>query len=331
MNSRSTPLVSIVIPTYNRCRLLQEAVASCIGQTYPRIEVVIVDDGSTDGTCELVAEKLRGEWAGRVVHHAKPNGGVSSARNLGMRVARGDYLQFLDSDDVLRPEKISLQMAAIQTDAARVDCCLCYGRLGDLGAGWGAAPRISQMCPDVGTFIRRECERTVHIMPTVAPLWRKEFLSGDAAWREDLSVAEEWEYYIRLLSRSPQCVFVEEELFWVRAHEGEQLSKAFGSLRHSASFYHAIRAVEELLKPTPFWTSEVRAGLLRRARTVYINLLRHGDNESIREFERWFLKLARATPNWSATGAVYLRQVIGQDLFLTLFDILHRPSSRATG
>lgn len=329
--SDGSPCVSIIIPAYNRRELLQEAVASCLAQTYPNLEVVVVDDGSTDGTRELVAERLHGEWAGKVVYHQKPNGGASSAKNLGMRVARGDYLQFLDSDDVLRPEKISHQMSAILAAVGEVDCCVCYGRLGSLTAGWDSAQRIGELCPDVATFVRRQCERTVHIMPTEAPLWRKEFLGGDAGWREDLSVAEEWEYYIRLLSLRPRVVFVEEDLFWARAHAGEQLSKAFGSLRHTLSFYHAMRAVEELLQPTPFWTPEVRAGLLLRARTVYINLLRHGDNESIRDYEHWFLQLAGAVPNWSAAGAVHLRHVIGRDLFLRLFDLLHRASHRTAG
>lgn len=331
MNSCLTPLVSIIIPTYNRRELLPETVASCLAQTYVNIEVMIVDDGSTDDTREMVAARLRNDWACKVVYHHKPNGGTSSAKNIGMRVTRGDYLQFLDSDDVLHPEKISRQIAAIRTAVGTVDCCICLGRLGNLAAGWDSARRIGELCPDTATYIRRQCERTVHVMHTAAPLWRREFLQGNPGWREDLCVAEEWEYYIRLLAKQPQLALVTEELFWVRAHEGQQLSKDFGILRHSLSFYHALRAVEELLRPTPFWAPEVRAGLLLRARTVYINLLRHGDNESIRNYEHWFLQLTRAVPSRSAAGAVHLRQVIGRDLFLMLFDLLIRTPHRTAG
>jgi glycosyltransferase involved in cell wall biosynthesis len=324
-------MISIIIPTYNRKELLQEAVASCLAQTYGNIEVLVIDDGSTDGTEKVVRELLRGPWAGKVTYHRKANGGASGARNLGLRLARGEYIQYLDSDDLLRPEKLERQMAAIRTANGVIDCCSCFGRIETKAAGWDGARRIGEMCEDHSSYIKRQCERSVHVMSTMAPLWRRLFVTGVPAWREDLTVAEEWEYYIRLLALRPQVAFVEEDLFWARAHEGEQLSKAFGSLRHSLSFYRAIRAVEELLQLTPFWTAEVRAGLLLRARTVYINLLRHGDNESIRDYEHWFLQLTRAVPSRSAAGAVYLRQIIGRDLFLILFDLLSRAPRRAPG
>ena len=318
------PFVSVIIPTYNRNELLQEAVASCMAQSYGNIEVLVVDDGSTDGTEKTVQELLRGPWAGKVSYHRKANGGTSSAKNLGLRLAQGDYIQYLDSDDLLRPEKLERQMAAIQKANGVIDCCSCFGRIGTKAAGWDGARRIGEMCEDHSSYIQRQCERTVYVMSGMAPLWRRLFVTAVPAWREDLTVAEEWEYYIRLLALRPRVAFVEEDLFWARAHEGEQLSKTFGSLRHALSFYHALCAVEELLRPTPFWTPEVRAGLLLRGRTLYINLLRHGDHESIRDYEHWFLQLTRAVPNRSVAGLVHLRQVIGRDLFLMLFDLLSR-------
>jgi hypothetical protein len=160
-------------------------------------------------------------------------------------------------------------------------------------------------------------------MSTMAPLWRRLFVTGVPAWREDLAVAEEWEYYIRLLVLRPRLAFVEEDLFWVRAHEGEQLSKAFGSLRHSLSFYHAIRAVEELLRPTPFWTPEVRDGLLLRARGNYINLLRTAGRETIHDYESWLVGLARRLQAHSVCVAVFLRRVVGTGRFLKLFDFFN--------
>jgi glycosyltransferase involved in cell wall biosynthesis len=286
--------------------------------------VIVIDDGSTDDTERTVQKLLRGPWRGKVAYHRKPNGGTSSAKNLGLQLARGAYIQYLDSDDLLRPEKLERQMAAIQTANGVIDCCLCFGRLGTKVAGWDRAHRIGEMCENHLGYIRRQCARTVHVMSTMAPLWRRLFVTAIPAWREDLTVAEEWEYYIRLLALRPLVAFVEEDLFWSRGHEGEQLSKAFGSLRHVLSYYHAIRAVEESLQPTPFWTPEVRAGLLLRARTVYINLLRHDDSETIRDYEQWFLELSRAVPSRSVAGVVHLRRTIGRGLFLTLFDLLNR-------
>ena len=112
---RSAPLVSIIIPTFNRKELLEEAVNSCLAQTYPNLEVFIVDDGSTDGTEEVVLRKLVGEWASKAVQYRKQvNAGASAARNTGLALAGGAYVQFLDSDDILMPDKLELQISELE-------------------------------------------------------------------------------------------------------------------------------------------------------------------------------------------------------------------------
>ena len=329
MSYTSGPLVSIIIPTFNRRELLPGAVESCLAQTYAAIEIIIVDDGSTDETQQMVAARMCGDWAGKIVYHYKPNGGASSAKNEGMKMARGEYIQFLDSDDMLRPEKIHRQMEAILAVGGNVDGCVCYGRLGSMADGWDAAHRIGECCQNVETFIRRQCERTIHILHTEAPLWRRGFLLEELGWREDLSVAEEWEYYIRLLAKRPRLASVNAELFFVRAHAGEQLSKNFQSLSHSLSFYKAVRAVHDLLQDTPFWVAEVRAGLLLRARTTYINLLRCGDEGTIQDYEDWFMKLAGAVPDRKIRTAVLLRRRMGKSFALKIFDTIRRPQPAA--
>lgn len=327
MSPASTPLVSIVIPTYNCSRLLPEAVASCLVQTYINIEILIVDDGSTDNTREMVTARLREEWWGKVQYHWQQNSGGCSARNAGMRLARGDYVQFLDSDDLLRPEKISHQIAAIQAANDSVDCCACYGRLGSLDSGWDGAKRIGEACPDAATFIRRQCERTVHIMHTEAPLWRREFLCKAADWNEALTASQEWEFYVRLLTKSPRLAYVPEDLFFVRSHGGEQISKGFGGLKHSLSFYRAIRGVSELLRPTPFWTPPVRSGLLMRARTTYVNLLRNGvSGEALREVEDWLSNLACNGGDRKMMAALWMRRNVGANIVLMVFDALRRQA-----
>ena len=100
--------VSIIIPTYNRQAYLAEAIESALAQTYPHIEIIVVDDGSTDATKERVAS-----YGDRVKYVYTPNGGVAHARNVGMGVATGRYLTFLDSDDVLYPYAIELEAALL--------------------------------------------------------------------------------------------------------------------------------------------------------------------------------------------------------------------------
>lgn len=107
------PKVSIIVPCYNQAQYLDEALQSVLDQTYTNWECIIVNDGSPDNT-EEVAKK----WAekdSRFVYLKKENGGLSSARNLGLNVANGDYVQFLDSDDYIYPKKIELSIELLET------------------------------------------------------------------------------------------------------------------------------------------------------------------------------------------------------------------------
>lgn len=129
-------LVSVVIPTYNRAHTLADAVDSALRQTHANVEVVIADDGSTDETPDLVDSRWRGE--SRVRYHRQENAGVSSARNLAIRHARGDHVAFLDSDDSWLPWKLELQLACLRAFPQAGMCWTdmeAYGPDGQLLAG----------------------------------------------------------------------------------------------------------------------------------------------------------------------------------------------------
>jgi glycosyltransferase involved in cell wall biosynthesis len=101
----SSSIVSVVIPTYNRGHSVCEAVASALAQTVSPFEVIVADDGSTDDT----RDRLR-PYSTRIVYRYQENQGVSAARNLGIKEARGEFIAFLDSDDVWHPRKLELQL-----------------------------------------------------------------------------------------------------------------------------------------------------------------------------------------------------------------------------
>lgn len=109
--SSNLPLVSVIIPVYNRERYLAEAIDSVFAQTYPAIELIVVDDGSTDRSAEVAQQYLP-----RLSYHYQSNGGIGSARNAGIALATGEFLAFLDSDDLWMTEKLSLQIAALTAD-----------------------------------------------------------------------------------------------------------------------------------------------------------------------------------------------------------------------
>ncbi len=107
---RSTPVkVSVVIPTYNRARVVGAAIDSALAQTHDRLEIIVVDDGSTDDTAERVGRRRDP----RLRYVRREHAGVSSARNTGIAAATGDLVSFLDSDDLWKPEKIETEVAAL--------------------------------------------------------------------------------------------------------------------------------------------------------------------------------------------------------------------------
>ncbi len=116
-SSGESGLASIIIPTFNRALLLDEALASAAGQTYRPLEIVVVDDGSTDETPDLVPHRQDRfkDGAGLVIRYFRQaNSGVGAARNRGLIESRGEYIQFLDSDDLLHPQKLSVQIECLR-------------------------------------------------------------------------------------------------------------------------------------------------------------------------------------------------------------------------
>lgn len=116
----SAPLVSVIVPAYNAARFLRESIQSVIDQTYQSWEIVIVNDGSTDDTENIIA-RIKSQHPGRIFSFSKPNGGQASARNLGIKHARGKYIAFLDADDIWLEDKLKTQIMLLEERG--VDVC----------------------------------------------------------------------------------------------------------------------------------------------------------------------------------------------------------------
>ena len=108
----SVSLVSVIVPTHNRAYCLSRTLDSALRQTHKNLEILVVDDGSRDDTAEMVAREYKNEK--RIRYMYQENRGVSAARNLGIRYAEGEYVAFLDSDDIWEPWKLKLQVAAME-------------------------------------------------------------------------------------------------------------------------------------------------------------------------------------------------------------------------
>ncbi len=116
----SAPLVSVIIPTYNRAETVRRSIDSALAQSYRPLEVIVVDDGSTDSTREVLET-----YGDRIRPIYQPNGGPSVARNTGAAGAQGEFIAFLDSDDTWKPEKIARQVALMLAGGEKVSCCIC--------------------------------------------------------------------------------------------------------------------------------------------------------------------------------------------------------------
>ena len=114
------PKVSVVIPTYERAGKVQKTIDSVLAQTFSDVEVIVVDDGSSDGTGQMVTEK----YGERIRYYYQVNQGVSVARNRGVEEARGEWIAFLDSDDLWEPDKLELQLKALEQLGPQ--CGACY-------------------------------------------------------------------------------------------------------------------------------------------------------------------------------------------------------------
>jgi glycosyltransferase involved in cell wall biosynthesis len=220
--AHSSPLVTVVIPAFNAERYLLEAVRSVQSQVYRRLEIIIVNDGSTDKTSDLATECACNDPRVRVI--SQPNAGPSSARNMGLRSALGDYVSFLDSDDALHPMKIARQVIALEsTRAGLVYCDYCVT---DENLVPVIISETRPKLPDVSAQLPLQ-----NVFPPHAALVRREVINRVGYFDESLSSAEDWDYWIRCAGATVMT-HVPGALCFYRRH-GDQIHNDRQLLRSS--------------------------------------------------------------------------------------------------
>jgi glycosyltransferase involved in cell wall biosynthesis len=227
-------LVSTIIPVYNRAAMLREAVASVLAQTHRPIEILIVDDGSTDDTARVADELAQMHPQEiRVIHQG--NTGAGLAREAGRQAARGEFIQYLDSDDLLLPQKFAKQVAGLRANPERG---VSYGKtrfrkLGDTSAAaaWKrTGEEIASMFP---LFLESRW------WGTSTPLYRSQLTDLAGPWT-GLRNDEDWEYDCRIASHDVRLHYVSDFVSEERDHDGDRLS-ADGS-RDRLKLMHRAKA-----------------------------------------------------------------------------------------
>jgi glycosyltransferase involved in cell wall biosynthesis len=185
----TTPLISVVVPAYNVERFLADAVGSVLGQTWKRLELVIVDDGSADGTPELARRFAAEDSRVRVISRA--NGGPSAARNTGIAEASGELICFLDADDALLPDKLERQVGFLEffrsCDLVYSDHYIGDDRLNPLRLECRSPPPLP--LPKLLAFC--------NWFAPMSPLMRTHLVRQVGGFDEDLRGAEDWDFWLR--------------------------------------------------------------------------------------------------------------------------------------
>jgi len=199
-----TPSVSVVIPTYNQASFLPEAVASVRAQEFPNLEIIVVDDGSTDDTSGAL-ERLSGE--GKLQAIRQENAGAAAARNRGISAARGDWIAFLDADDFWFPGKLSAQFDALRRSPK---AGFCYT---DVLLRLKNGEERHHKSPMSGPLLLELLTGNYFATPTV--LVRRDCFEKVGTFNAELRTGEDWDMWLRLSSHF-DSVWVPQPLSLVR-------------------------------------------------------------------------------------------------------------------
>lgn len=224
MSPKETPVVSILIPAYNAAPWIAEAVRSALSQTWPAKEIIVVDDGSEDDTL-AIARRFEGSGV-RVV--SQPNRGAAAARNHALSLSQGEYIQWLDADDVLAPDKISLQMKERGDDDL-----LLSGEWGQfLHSPARAEFRPSELWKNASPveWLTAKLRGNLH-MQTATWLVSRSLCEKAGPWDTGLTVDDDGEYFCRVLVRSVGVRFVPGARVYYRLAGGSSVSHIGASRR----------------------------------------------------------------------------------------------------
>ncbi len=252
-------MISVIIPTYNRASFLKEAIQSVLDQDYfardasVPFEVLLIDDGSTNNTEEIV-----NSFRGQVKYHFKEHGGVSSARNLGLELAGGEYIAFLDSDDLWKEEKISTQMNFMNTF---LEARICYTEEIWIRRGVFVNPKKIHRKYSGWIFDRI---LPLCLLSLSSALFRKDVFEEIGKFDEELPACEDYDFGIRLAQKYP-IYLLPKPLIIKRGGHSDQLSRKYWGMDR-----FRVKALEKAihLPLTPHQEKLVRQEIVKKCRIL---------------------------------------------------------------
>jgi glycosyltransferase involved in cell wall biosynthesis len=236
-------LVSVIIPTYNAAEFIESCLLSVLHQTYPDMEVIVVDDGSEDSTRQVLAPYIA---QGKIKYLYQQNGGPAAARNLALRHARGEFIAFQDADDLWVPEKLEMQVATLRQNP---DIGMVYSDTEWFGEEWERQRKHSRKLRD---FERRNPKRFrrgrifngllgYNFIPTIAVLVRRSVLRQTGVFLEEIngqrfSFGEDFELWLRI-SKICNVEFSPQKLAMRRVHRNQITANKRDGYRQACALY----------------------------------------------------------------------------------------------
>jgi glycosyltransferase involved in cell wall biosynthesis len=251
----NSPLVSVVIPTYNYGRFIGETVESALAQTYRPVETIVVDDGSTDDTRERVAG-----YGNRVRYLYQQNRGLSAARNAGIGAAQGEFIALLDSDDLWLPDKLERQVAVCVGDPASALVATERFAIDETGR---RLDYVAESCARAGF-----CELTARDLlefPAFSPssvVARKDALLAVGGFDEALTAVEDMEMWVRVAARF-RVLRLNAALTGQRFHHRSMSHQADSMLRNHRQAIAQLFARVPQLQRHPGWRRVAEARMYR--------------------------------------------------------------------
>jgi hypothetical protein len=229
--------LSVVIPAFNAATTIRSAAGSALRQTAPVLEVIVVDDGSSDATAEVVS--AIDDPRVRLISQA--NGGPSAARNAGIATARGDWVAFLDSDDLWLPRYAETAMAALTAAPnpgfAYTDAYVFHAGRGQVKRG-SAMDALDPPPPDRASFLAALLRRNFVFTSATVPA---AVLAAVGGYDESLPLSEEYDLWLRILVAGFDPVWMGGPLAIYRMHPGQSSHQILAMKRTAARVYHGLR------------------------------------------------------------------------------------------
>jgi len=298
------PLVSIIIPTYNRVHLLSETLDCVVNQTYSNWECIVIDDGSTDETQVLLNKHSNNDRRFKIIIKSKEEKkGASVSRNLGLKMSKGEFIQFLDSDDILAYNKIEEQIKML-TNENKYTVCTCK---------WG---KFSQITEPLVLFENNVDYRNfnsskeyfdligVHggFFPPINFLISKDLIHYSGYWNESLTVNDDGEFFFRILLNANKILFSEKTYVLYRHSLKDNLS-VLNSENKAISLLNSWKIIEALFV-TKYGEKD----------SLYINKKK---SSVYNEFKRTY-------PQIISLNKDFFKQQIKEDTLLKKINILRR-------